>query len=151
MVPAIVRIMRRVTVNADGCWIFGGRLDAYGYATVGVGSMKDGTRATRRAHRIVYEHHKGPIPDGLTLDHYRMNPGPRQARCARACVNPAHVEPASRGENVMRGTGPCAQHARLTQCPKCGGDYATDTRGYRVCPPCHRARCAAWRAAQRAA
>lgn len=150
-IPVLVRIMRRVTINADGCWIYGGRLDAYGYGAIGVGSMKDGTRATRRAHRITYEHHKGPIPADLTLDHYRMNPGPRHAPCSHACVNPDHTEPVTRAENVMRGNGICASRARLTHCPKCGGAFSRLKNGYRECTPCHRALTAAWRAARRTA
>jgi hypothetical protein len=35
----------------------------------------------------------GPIPEGLTIDHLCTN---------KACVNPEHLEPVTRGENVRR-------------------------------------------------
>jgi hypothetical protein len=46
------------------------------------------------AHAIVYERHKGPVPDGLELDHLCRNHG---------CVNPDHLEPVSHLVNVRRG------------------------------------------------
>lgn len=46
------------------------------------------------AHRAVYEALVGPIPPELELDHLCRNP---------ACVNPAHLEPVTRKENVRRG------------------------------------------------
>jgi len=144
--PAHVRIMHRVTVNADGCWIYGGWLDGHGYGSVCVGSTVDGSRRQTKTHRVMYEHHKGPIPLGLVPDHYRLNPGPRQAPCSTACVNPDHLELVTQRENVLRGVGPLAQHARKACCPKCGGAYVfvTNHKGgsqpFRRCRPCTRVR-----------
>lgn len=44
------------------------------------------------AHRFSYMLRHGSVPD--TLDHLCRNP---------TCVNPDHLEPCSRGENVRRG------------------------------------------------
>jgi len=46
------------------------------------------------AHRFIYEKFKGPIPEGLTLDHSCRNP---------ICVNPDHMEPVTHAENCRRG------------------------------------------------
>lgn len=59
------------------------------------------------AHRRIYEMLRGPVPDDLTLDHLCR---------VRHCVNPAHLEPVSNRENVLRGVGPTAENARRTHC-----------------------------------
>jgi hypothetical protein len=59
----------------------------------GYGQHYDGTRLVV-AHRWYYEQHVGPIPYGLDLDHLCR---------VRECVNPEHLEPVTRGENLRRG------------------------------------------------
>ena len=46
------------------------------------------------AHRAIYEWKRGPIPDGMKLDHLCRNP---------SCVNPDHLEIVTQCENVRRG------------------------------------------------
>jgi hypothetical protein len=58
----------------------------------GYGRCKINNR-TVQAHRVFYEHHIGPIPDGLDLHH----------RCGnKSCVYPLHLEPLTRAENTRR-------------------------------------------------
>jgi len=45
-------------------------------------------------HRLAYEEAKGPIPEGLTVDHLCFN---------TRCVNPDHLEAVPNKENVRRG------------------------------------------------
>lgn len=45
-------------------------------------------------HRYFYEKFKGPIPDGLEIDHLCR---------VRNCVNPDHLEAVTRAINVQRG------------------------------------------------
>ena len=53
------------------------------------------------AHRVYYEAHHGPVPDGLELDHL----------CGeRSCVNPDHMDAVSHAENCRRG-----RRAKLTR------------------------------------
>lgn len=70
------------------CWVWQGSDDGDGYGTV----RRD--RRTLKAHRFYYEQVRGPIPDGLQLDHLCR---------IRRCVNPAHLEPVTQAENMQRG------------------------------------------------
>lgn len=95
------RIMARVVVTDAGCWQWTGPTTHNGYARVSV----DGRNAM--VHRVTYEHHVGPIPDGLDLDHLCRN---------RTCCNPDHLEPVTRRENLLRGDTVNARHATATHC-----------------------------------
>jgi len=119
--------------DPDGCWLWTGGSTSEGY-----GQFHDGRHVL--AHRWGYEKFIGPISSGMTLDHFRMNPGPQEAPCSKACVHPAHVEPVTHRENVIRGR--TTQHAKPTHCPS-GHEYAGDNlilrkTGVRVCRTCKR-------------
>jgi len=110
------------------CWVWTAAKTANGYARMRV----DG--AAQLAHRVSYEHHVGPIPDGLDIDHLCR---------VRHCVNPAHMEPVTRGENIARGLVPSLVRARaaaVTHCPL-GHEYTPentviDPGGSRLCRTC---------------
>ena len=107
-----------------GCRVWSGAL------TLGYGRVKAGKRI-QLAHRVAYELFVGPIPSGLHLDHLCRN---------RACVNPEHLEPVSRRENILRGTGPTAANARKTHCVHGHSlDDAIAMNGSRVCRTCKNA------------
>lgn len=84
--------------KTDGCWFWTSTRGENGY-----GQFTLRTGVVRRAHRIAYELAVGPIPDGLEIDHLCR---------VRACVNPAHLEPVTRQENIRRAV------AAKTHCPK---------------------------------
>src|SRR6185295_6552302 len=88
--PPIQRWAKHVQMNYLGCWIWKSALDTGGY-----GQFYD--VKTINSHRWTYQHFIGPIPPGLDLDHLCRN---------RACCNPMHLEPVTRSENILRGTGP---------------------------------------------
>ncbi len=85
----------------DDCWLWLRSCDSTGY-----GRFRS-NRTSQAAHRVAYQLCIGPIPPGLTLDHLCKN---------RKCVNPAHLEPVTLKENILRGDSPFAQHARQEVC-----------------------------------
>ncbi len=118
------RLAKRYAVNADGCWIWQSGLNPGGYGQFRFNGRQVG------AHRAAYLMFRGPIAHGLDLDHLCRN---------RACVNPAHLEPVARSENLRRGE--VGQWNRATErCPK-GHPYDEantyhDPRGWRGCRMC---------------
>jgi hypothetical protein len=71
----------------SGCWIWLAYLAPFGH-----GRIKFEGRM-REAHRVVYELIKGPVPEGLELDHLCKLP---------CCVNPDHLEPVTHAVNMRR-------------------------------------------------
>lgn len=90
-----------IPVTESGCWLWTGYVMANGYARYW---RADGSTM---AHRYAYQLHKGPIPEGLQLDHLCR---------VRCCVNPDHLEAVTIKTNVLRGIGITANNAKLTHC-----------------------------------
>lgn len=78
------------------------------------------------AHVWAYTTLVGPIPKGLELDHLCY---------VRACVNPAHLEPVTKRENILRGESFAAKHARKTHC-KNGHPFAGENLIIKDCRRC---------------
>lgn len=81
------RVMDTVT-EVDGHWITSAVDRIHGY-----GQVRDGRARTLKSHRVVYEHHRGPIPEGMVIDHLCRT---------KACVNPDHLEVVTQPENARR-------------------------------------------------
>lgn len=108
-----------------GCWTWTGNISIQGYGRFCVNYRG------YRAHRLAYELLVGPIPRGLVLDHLCRN---------KLCVNPAHLEPVTQRENVLRGEGISAREARQTHCFRGHPFTGLDIRGHRTCHVCGRIR-----------
>ena len=111
-------------IQENGCWEWVGYIDRHGY----------GVLDQRRAHRVVYERAKGPIPEGLQTDHLCRN---------RKCVNPDHLELVTSRENTLRGNSFVARQARQTHCIR-GHEFTMENTlrtscGKRQCRACSRA------------
>lgn len=123
------RFWAKVQKIEGGCWLWLAGKNNQGY----------GHFNASPAHRVAYEWLVGPIPEGAHLDHLcRVKP----------CVNPAHLEPVSCRENIMRGCGVAAVNAQKTHCPKghpLDGDNLALVRGERRCLTCYRAYQREWR------
>lgn len=111
---------------ATGCWIFLGDLNqGYGQVTA---FTEAGRQTTLRAHRVMYEHLVGPIPEGHQLHHKCRN---------KRCVNPDHLESLT---DLAHKRADAAWVGNRTHCKRghpLSGDNITIVRGSRRCKACN--------------
>lgn len=109
---------------ASECWLYAGYTDKDGYGIRGV--RINGKNTSIRIHILMYEVFIGTIPKGLQLDHL--------CRITRCC-NPAHLEPVTPRENLLRSPLTAAGiNIRRTECTN-GHLFNKENTYYRPAPP----------------
>lgn len=125
---ALQRFCAKVVIPSDpnACWLWRGKINPRrdrGYGAMGRDYPAQGKWIG--AHIFSYKRFVGPIIPGLTIDHLCN---------VRHCVNPAHLEQVTRGENARRG------HLRRTHCkrghPFAGENLIIRGTGVRMCRIC---------------
>lgn len=129
--PIAERMARlSMPIPESGCIIWMGSINWGGY-----GRFAPTPGRNTGAHRVAYELAKGPIPEGLQIDH----------KCrVRSCINPDHLEAVTFKENILRGVSPSAKHAKKTHCPN-GHPYDRQTKRKRWCQVCVNVKSRDWR------
>lgn len=125
--PLSERLWRRAVIMDNGCWQWTGYTMKNGYGLIEKHTL---------VHRLAYELTRGPIPEGLDLDHLCKN---------RACLNPDHLEAVTRRVNLLRGAHPNMVAARTDMCrrglhPLSGDNLYVQPDGRRNCVACRQER-----------
>ena len=114
----LFNLMRKVTLESNGCWLFTGYLKKDGYGSFYFRGK------LHQAHRASYILFIGEIPIGLTVHHICNT---------RNCVNPDHLTPMSLRDNMLLGNTITARNVSRKHCPK-GHEYSVPNTFIRKTP-----------------
>lgn len=120
--PVEVRFWRYVE-KTENCWIWTGR----SRNKKGYGQLGGGGRGADHilAHRLSYQMHHGPIPDGMVVMHSCDNP---------SCVNPDHLRTGTQSENILEAFSKGRKNAKPPHVfgDSCGASRLKETEAIEV-------------------
>lgn len=135
MTPIEDRLWSRVVKDPEtGCWNWTGPISSSGYGVIGKGGRHAGLY---RTHRLAWLLLRGPIPDGMLLDHLCLN---------KRCCNPDHLRIVTPQINLRKERGwrktckfghplppqPKELGARRAPCPICARRWASNSKTQRT-------------------
>lgn len=139
------RFLAKVEKTTSGCWVWRAGLTGAGYGAFTLPGH--GGKKQVGAHVWSYQNFVGEIPAGLELDHTCHDPATCSGGSAcphRRCVNPEHLEPVTKRDNLLRGGGVAAKNYRKTHChaghPLSGDNLYNYKNHRRVCRACQKER-----------
>lgn len=126
----IVRLLRNIQEDENGCWIWQGYKKEKGYGNINYKNK------IWLSHRLSFKLIGGnDLIPGMVLDHFFCDKPP--------CINPDHLKQVTSKENTLRGTGPTAENSRKKKCirghPLSGDNlYVHPNSKSRNCKACSR-------------
>lgn len=83
----VARIEEKLVPEGD-CLVYQGGRDTFDYGLI----WDNDSRTKKRAHRVIFEHYNGPLPDGHVVRHTCDNP---------PCCNHEHLISGTQQENIQ--------------------------------------------------
>ena len=123
-----------VRPDLGSCWVWKNCVTSRGYGSFQIERRRQST------HRLAYADAKGPIPDGLTVDHLCLN---------KRCCNPDHLEAVTMAENLRRARvtrGLFEGGACRSGHPLSSHNLRKTPRGELICRTCRADYMSAWKA-----
>ncbi len=116
--------------KTETCWLWTAYINKFGYGVIGTYDKK-----TALAHRVSFELTKGPIPEGLEINHLCE---------VKNCINPDHLEAITRAEHILKTDFQGGKYQKnKTHCVNGHSFQETDVyitkEGHRKCRACGRA------------